>query len=188
MVQTDFVIRATPFRLSRADYDRLVALGFFQRRHVELIHGILVEMSPIGPPHRAVVDRLTKLLVLRLGDRARVSTQQPFIAWDESEPEPDVSVVPEGDYELSHPEQAFLLIEVADASLAYDRETKAPIYAASGVPEYWLVNLVERVVEVYRHPEGGRYTSVDRLKPGARIAPEAFPDVQILVSEILPSR
>lgn len=179
------VILAKPYRLARAAYDKLIELGFFERQHVELIHGTLVEMSPIGPAHRTTVNRLNKLLLPRLLDRAEVAIQQPIVAWDESEPEPDVSIVPLGDYSRELPSTAHLVIEVADASLAYDRETKAALYAATGIPEYWIANLVERVLEVYSEPRSGRYTTVTRLKPGAQIAPAAFPDVVLDVAEIL---
>lgn len=173
-------------RFTRAEYDRLIALGFFQRERVELIHGVLVKMSPIGPPHRSVVDRLTRLLVPRLADRALVSIQQPFAAEDESEPEPDVSVLPLGDYSVNHPDRAFLIVEIADSSLEFDREMKGPLYAASGVEEYWLVNLVERLVEIHAEPVDGRYANVRRVKAGETIAPRAFPDVEISVAELLP--
>ena len=186
MLHADHLIRATPRRLSRAEYDRLIALGFFQRERLELMHGILVEMSPVGPPHRTVVDRLNELLLPRLLGRAKVSIQQPIAAWDDSEPEPDVSVLPIGDYSALHPNCALLVIEVADSSLEYDRHTKGPLYAASSVNEYWIVNLVERIVEVYSDPAQGRYQTSARFKPGATIAPRDFPEVTIDVSSLLP--
>jgi Uma2 family endonuclease len=173
-------------RFTRTEYDRLIALGFFRRERIELIHGTIVKMSPIGPPHRVVVDRLTRHLVPRLIDRALVSIQQPFAAWDESEPEPDVSVVPLGDYSVDHPGQALLIIEVADSSLDEDRETKAPLYAASGVPEYWIVNLVEKVVEIYTDPADGRYRNSRRARSRETVAPGAFPDVVMSVADLLP--
>lgn len=174
-------------RFTRAEFDRLVALGFFHEdERVELVHGILVRMTPPGPPHRSVVDRLTEMLVPRLLDRARVCIQQPFVAHDESEPEPDVSVVPMGDYSVDHPDIAFLVIEVADSSLRYDRETKAPLYAASKVAEYWIVNLSERVVEVHSDPAAGRYARVVRATPDDTLRVTAFPDIEIQVSALLP--
>lgn len=178
--------RSAPRRFTRAEYDRLVSLGFFRHERIELLHGTIVRMSPIGPPHRAVVDRLTRLLVPRLLDRALVCIQQPLCAWDESEPEPDVSVVPLGDYSVDHPERAYLVIEVADSSLDEDRATKAPLYAASAVPEYWIVNLVERVVEIHTEPDGALYRNIRRVRARETIAPSAFPDVQMLVSDLLP--
>lgn len=172
---------------TRAEFDRLVATGFFHEdERVELIHGILIRIAPPGPPHANTVDRLNELLVLRLAGRARVRIQQPLVACDDSEPEPDVAVVPLGDYSVDHPDRALLVIEVADSSLHYDRETKGPLYAASGFAEYWIVNLPERVVEVYGGPAEGRYSRVERVKSGGVLRPAAFPDVEIPVREILP--
>ena len=178
--------RPTLRRFTRPEYDRLVALGFFRQERIELLHGTIVRMSPIGPPHRDVVDRLNELLLPRLIGRARVSIQQPFAAWDDSEPEPDVSVIPLGDYSVDHPQRAHLIIEVADSSLEEDRELKARLYAASGVPEYWIVNLVQHVVEIHTEPMKGAYGRVRRAKASETIAPGAFPDVPINVADLLP--
>ncbi len=160
-------------------------LGFFRGERVELIEGIVVRMAPIGPEHASVVDQLTKLLILALGDRARVRTQHPLLAADDSEPEPDVAVVPAGTYLERHPDRAFLVVEVAASSLQYDRETKAPLYAVSNVEEYWIVDLGARVVEVYARPEGGRYAESRRFALGDRLALASFPDVAIDVGRLL---
>src|SRR5689334_4201358 len=95
-----------PRRLTRAEYDRMAELGFFRGERVELIRGVVIAMAPIGPRHRSVVDRLNELLLPRLIGRARVSIQQPFLAADESEPEPDVSVLPYRRYSDQHPGRA----------------------------------------------------------------------------------
>lgn len=173
-------------RFRRAEYDRMVAMGLFQGERVELLHGVIVGMSPIGPPHATVVDRLNRTLVLKLFERALVRIQQPLAAWDDSEPEPDVSVVPLGDYSVDHPDRAQLVIEVADSSLVIDRETKVPLYAASCVLEYWIVNLVERVVEVYTDPEGPGYRSHRRARARDTVSPGAFPDLVLRVGDLLP--
>lgn len=180
------LVAAKPRRLRRDEYERLVALGFFQRERIELLHGTLVQMSPIGPPHRTVVNRLNQLLLPRLMGRAEVFIQQPFAAWDDSEPEPDVTIVPLDDYGARHPDRAFLIIEVSDSSLIYDRESKGPLYAASNVDEYWIVNLVERCVEVHAEPDDGRYQRTARLRAGATIAPRAFPEIVVNVADLLP--
>jgi Uma2 family endonuclease len=172
-------------RLTRAEYDRMIELGFFRGERLELIHGALLRMSPIGPPHAAAVTCLNRLLVTRLSDRAEVRIQQPIYAVDDSEPEPDVAVVPLGDYSRRHPEGAFLIIEVADSSLEHDRETKAPLYAASGVREYWIVDVAARAIEVFTDPEGGRYARVRRVASGAAVAPGAFEDVTIAVDDVV---
>src|SRR5690348_4349224 len=130
--------------LRRVEYDRLVALGTFDRERIELIGGALRRMSPIGPPHASTVDDLNRLLVLALVGRAIVRVQGSFAADELSEPEPDLCILPLGDYRSAHPSEAHLIIEVSDSSLAYDRGEKAQLYAACGVPEYWVVNLVDR--------------------------------------------
>ncbi len=184
MLQSDLLARVKPRRLTRVEYDRMVQLGFFGDERLELLHGMVIAMSPIGPPHREVVDLLTEALVLALHGRARVSTQNPFVASDDSEPEPDLAVVPLGTYRTDHPHRAFLVIEVADSSLDADRDVKGPLYASSGVPEYWLVNLVDEVVEVYTDPVGGRYRSARAASIGETLHPAAFPDVAVAVAPL----
>jgi Uma2 family endonuclease len=171
--------------LRRVEYDRLVALGTFDGERVELIAGELRRMSPIGPPHSDTVDRLAELLVLALAGRARVRVQGSFAADALSEPEPDVSVLPLRDYGAAHPHEAHLIIEVADSSLKYDRQEKAQLYAECGVPDYWVVNLVERVVEVHRQPRAGRYELMTVHPRGARLAVLAFPDVELTIDDFL---
>src|SRR5262249_47960652 len=151
-MQAPEVFRAQPRRLARTEYGRMAELGFFRGERVELIHGIVIRMPPIGPQPADVVDRLNALFVRALGDRARVRVQQPFVANDDSEPEPDVAIVPSRSYSHGHPDRAFLIIEVAESSLAYDRETKAPLYAASGVDEFWIVDIEGRAIEVFTTP------------------------------------
>ena len=178
------IAHAEPHRLTRKEYDRLAELGFFEGERVELVHGIVVRMSPIGPGHADPIDRLMEWLVPALLGRARVRIQQPFVACDESEPEPDVAVVPVGPYAKAHPDRAHFLVEVAESSLAYDRETKAPLYAASEVPEYWVVDVASRAVEVYTAPLAGRYTSVVRFTAPDTLRPLAFPDLAIQVATL----
>lgn len=171
--------------MSRAEYDRMVHLGFFERERVELIHGMVVRMAPIGPPHSEVLTRLNERFTQALAARARVRIQLPLIAWDESEPEPDVAVVPARSYADAHPEEAFLVVEVAESSLDYDRDTKAPLYAASRVAEYWIVDVTGKAIEVYAKPEGGRFTSVQRFGLGDVVTASAFPDVSIGVRDLV---
>jgi Uma2 family endonuclease len=181
------VSRATEsFRpLRRVEYDRLVALGTFDGERIELIRGALRRMSPIGPPHTSTVDRLTRLLVLALADFAWVRVQGSFAADDLSEPEPDFCIFPLGDYDTAHPSEAHLIVEVSDSSLDYDRGEKAQLYAACGVPEYWVVNLVERVVEVHREPATDGYRQITTVPKGARLRLLAFPDVELAVDDFV---
>jgi Uma2 family endonuclease len=175
-------------RLRRTEYEKLAELGAFENERVELLNGQLVCMSPIGPPHSSTVDRLTQLLAHYLFGRTIVRVQGPFAASDESEPEPDLALLPLGNYSKEHPVRAELLIEVAESSLPYDRGPKLSVYAECGVPEYWIVNLVDRRVEVHRKPGGGRYWQVQYFEEGSRVSPLCFPDFELVVTDILPSR
>jgi Uma2 family endonuclease len=171
-------------RMSRAEYDRLVMEGWFHDERIELIDGILVEMAPIGPPHCDPIDVLNRRFVTGVGDRATVRVQLPFAAGDFSEPEPDLALVPAGRYGKEHPSHAFLIVEVAESSLRYDRETKAPLYAACGVDEYWIVDVNAWRIEVYDRPADGRFTRVRTFDPGESVAPAAFGELAIGVNEL----
>jgi Uma2 family endonuclease len=172
----------------RKEYERLVEQGMFQRERVELIRGFIVQMRPIGPRHAETVRRLQRLLARALGDRAIVDSQNPFAAGEQSEPEPDVKVIPDQDYSNAHPAVALLMIEVADTSLEYDRTDKASLYAEAGeVREYWIVNLVDDVVEVHRDPDArGHWRSLTTIARGGSLSPAAFPDVVLRVDDFLP--
>jgi Uma2 family endonuclease len=163
----------------------MVELGFFRDERVELLYGVITSMSPKGPPHDSAIERLTERLVPALTGRANVRIQCAFAASDGSEPEPDVAIVPRGDYRNAHPSQAFVIIEVADSSLGTDRGVKAALYAESGVEEYWVVNVRDGIVEVYGEIVRGVYTRVMPHRAGAKIALTRYPDVEIAVADIL---
>ena len=162
----------------------MVARGSFEDARIELLKGGVVEMSPQGPRHVAIVRRLTRFMVLVVGSRAEVQVQGPLALLDDSEPEPDVALVPPG-YEDELPPRAHLVIEVADSSLPKDRGIKAEVYAEAGIPEYWIVNVPERVVEVHRAPQGGVYRERYVCRSGDELTVQAFPDIRISVLEIL---
>jgi Uma2 family endonuclease len=170
--------------LACAEYERLVELGAFDDERVELLDGFLVTMSPQGARHAEVVGRLNRLFTIALADRACVRIQSPLAAGDQSLPEPDLAVVPLGDYTRGHPDRGLLVIEVADSSLSKDR-IKAGVYAAAGVVEYWIVNLIDDVVEVHVDAAGDRYRNMSTHGLGATIASREFPDVQIRIDELL---
>ena len=157
----------------------------FQDERIELLRGVLVPMSPIGPPHSGTIDLLTRLLVLALEGKATVRVQNPFAALDDSEPEPDFSVVPLGDYRTAHPERAELVIEVAKSSLRRDRGVKLHIYAENGVPEYWIVNLRDQRIEVHTDPSPEGYRTVRSVGPGETLSPTRFPDITFNVGDIV---
>jgi Uma2 family endonuclease len=116
-----------------------------------------------------------------------VRVHGPFVASENSEPEPDLALVPNEDYSRDHAASAFLMIEVAESSLRKDRILKASLYARAGVPEYWIVNLRERVVEVHRAVREGRYATVTAHGRDETIHPEAFPDIAVAIAGILPT-
>lgn len=173
-------------RFSRAEYDRLVDLGFFGDERLELLHGMVVAMNPQGAPHAHVIRVLNRLLTIAVGDRGIVQPQCPLALSDDSEPEPDFAVLAPGDYRREHPKTALLVVEVADSSQRKDRLVKAPLYASAGVPEYWIVLVTEGVVEVHREPHEGRYRRLETVGRGATIELVALPGVAIAADDILP--
>lgn len=173
-------------RMKRSEYDLLVREGVFDNERVELVFGQVVAMSPIDPAHVESTRRIHERLLLALVGRATVTCQAPFAATDDSEPEPDVYVTPLGDYWHEHPSRAYLVIEVAKSSLAYDRGEKAFLYGISQVDEYWIVDHVHGVVEVRRDQLEGTWRTITTHGRGATISPLAFPEVAIAVSDILP--
>ena len=162
----------------------MLEAGLFRNEHVELIRGIIVRMSPQKDAHAMVIQILTRMLVPALVGRADVRVQLPFAAGDDSMPEPDLAVVAVGRFGQSHPERAFLIIEVAETSLAEDRTEKAEIYASAEVAEYWVVNVLDRSIEVHMEPSRGAYTRVTPYRVGQEVAPSAFADVAIEIADL----
>jgi Uma2 family endonuclease len=171
--------------ITRSEYERMIELGLFQDERVELIRGVLVKMSPQLAPHASTIRKLTHLLVARLQGRFAVSIQSPLALSNDSEPEPDVAIVPLGDYDTRHPSTAVLVIEVSDTTLRKDR-LKAAVYASAGIGEYWIVNLGARTVEAHASPDGDRYAETRTLRTGDVLRPVAIADVELAVAEILP--
>jgi len=181
------VVDGEPIRpMRRSEYELLAAQGCFEDERVELLFGMVVKMSPIDPAHSESVVQVADLLRDPLRGRARVRLHSPFAASEWSEPEPDVFVVPNGEYWTAHPDRAYLVVEVARTSLQRDRGPKAMLYATSNVEEYWIVDHENGVVEVFRDPRGGTWLSRSTYERGETITPLRFPDVTIAVSDILP--
>lgn len=177
-------------RFSVNDYHRMAETGVLRPdARVELLDGKIIDMSPIGPFHGGLVKRLSRLFNLKAKGRWLVSTQDPVRLDDHSEPEPDVMLLRPAadDYTSRHPrpEDVFLIIEVSDTTLEYDRAEKLPAYGRAGVAEVWIVNLTEATVEVYREPHFTGYGSKTILRAGDQAAPQAFPDVMVDVMELL---
>ena len=173
-------------RLTRIEYDALVAQGAFQHERVELVFGMVVAMSPIDPSHVKSTTLLAKMLTLALGDRAEVRCQQPIAATDDSEPEPDLYVTPPSESWTEHASRAHLVIEVARTSLAYDRGEKALLYGIAEVEEYWIVDLVNGLIEVRRDRDRGTWRTITTFRRGQTIAMLAFGDVTVDVAAVLP--
>ena len=178
------------WRFTVDDFQLMGEVGIFKESdRVELIDGEIYLMNPIGFGHGGRVKRLNRIFSRLLRDRALVSVQDPIQVRPRAQPQPDVILLRsrDDDYSTSHPTAAdvLLLIEVADSSLEYDRNTKAPLYARAGIAEYWIVNLIGAHVIVLREPVDGVYRSVQVLAPEDSVQPLAFPDISIAVSEIL---
>jgi len=172
--------------LKRVEYDRLVRDGFFEDERVELLLGLVVPMSPTDPAHSESTYQVVEAIRKAIGARARVREQTQFAASDISEPQSDVMVTPNGPFWDDHASRAFLVVEVARSSLRKDKGPKAVIYGSANVDEYWIVNHIDEVVEVYRDRHDGEWRQRTTHQRGETIAMLAFPDVQIAVSEILP--
>ena len=174
-------------RLKRREYHQLGELGAFDDERVELLFGLVVTMSPPDPSHEESTGTLGELLGEQLRGRARVRVQSAFAASDESEPLPDLLVVPPRKYWDEHPSRAFLVVEVSRSSLRKDRGVKAVLYASVAIDEYWIVDVEGGVVHVLRDPDGeGHWRSKAEARRGDVVRPLAFPDVEVPVERILP--
>jgi Uma2 family endonuclease len=183
-------------RFSRAEYERLIDLGVFQPgEHIELIGGELMVAEPQGAAHYTAIRKSAKALEAAFGPGWEVRTEGPIGLDDDSEPEPDVAVVPGSpdDYRHAHPSRPVLTVEISESSLAADRRRKGSLYARAGLADYWVLNLVDRVLEVYREPAsdsaapfGWRYARSEVFDASARVTPLAAPGSSISVSQLLP--
>jgi len=183
-------------RWKRVEYERLVHLGAFDEDdRIELIGGQLIVAEPKGSEHATAVGMASDALGVALPSGWIVRVQDPIALDDESEPEPDLAVVrgPRAQYRHTHPMRPALIIEVAESSLRFDRIEKGSLYARAGIVDYWVVNLIDRVVEVYREPGadltapyGWRYLSMDRFAPSSAITPIAVPATPIPAAALLP--
>ena len=170
--------------ITRAEYHAMGEAGLFQNERVELIEGVIVRVPPRSEPHDLTIERLNEILLPRLVGRARVRIQLAFAASEYSEPEPDVAVVPRDERRGDHPAHATLLIEVALSSLRFDRGTKAAVYARAGVPEYWVVDVAERAIQVFSACDGERYMRATLHRGSDVLAVPGFPDVSFAVDEL----
>jgi Uma2 family endonuclease len=164
------------YRWTVALYHQMIETGILgEDERIELIKGELATMSPIGAEHSGTLKKLTEMLFEQLRRRAVISVQDPLQVDDYSEPEPDLALLaPRRDFykrALPRPADVLLVIEVADSSLAYDRTIKMALYAGAGIAEAWIVNLIDRWIEVYRDPSSAGYTTLLKILPGKSVAP-----------------
>lgn len=183
-------------RWKRVEYDRLIELAVFQPgERLELLDGLLAVREPQGTRHSAAIRRVVEASRRAIGDAWQVDSQLPIALDEDSEPEPDVSVVPRdaGAYREGHPSRPALIVEVAESSYRIDRRFKASLYARAGIADYWIVDVVRQTVEVHRQPEeakddalGWRYGRIETLRPPATVRALIAPDVEIPVADLLP--
>jgi len=183
-------------RWTRAEYDRLIEIGVFQPGEpVELLGGALVVSEPQNSEHHTAIGLVEDALRAALGPGWLVRSQGPIELDDESEPEPDVAVAP-GDrrtYSRRHPSRPVLVVEISESSLAFDRAHKGSLYARARLDDYWVLNLVDRVLEIYRRPVadatapfGWRYASREVLSAESSVELLAAPRARARVSDLLP--
>ena len=187
---------ARPRRWTRPEYGRLIEVGVFRPGEpVELLGGELIVSEPQGSAHYTAIGLVEDALRVALGPGWLVRSQGPIALDDESEPEPDIAVTRGGrrDYSREHPSRPALVVEVAESSLPLDREHKGSLYARARLDEYWILNLVDRVLEVYRlaiqdpsAPFGWRYASREIVGPESSVAPLVAPHASVVVRNLLP--
>jgi Uma2 family endonuclease len=175
------------------EYYKMAEVGILAPdERVQLIEGEIIEMPPIGPRHAFNVDRLAELLHARLAERARIRSQNPIRLAPGAEPEPDVAVVKPHPaqprvYASRHPgpDDALLIIEIADSTLSFDLGDKAAMYANHGVVELWVLDLLDDRLVVHREPTPSGYVNVRTVTRGESVSALAFPDVTFTADEIL---
>jgi Uma2 family endonuclease len=184
-----------PYLWTREEYYRLAETGFFEGKQVELLEGEIFEMSPMKTPHATAIRLIVELMRKIFTDGFVVDSQMPLGFSQKSEPEPDIAVVKGEirDFVESHPASAELLIEVSDTTLLYDRNRKGSLYAKNNIQDYWIINLKDRRLEIYRRPMTDRETfygfgfgEIQILREGDTVSPLVKPEVEIKVSDLLP--
>jgi Uma2 family endonuclease len=190
--QTAIQEEPAPYRFTVKEWHRLGEAGFYtDQGGVELLDGEIIAMSPVGSRYILAILNLTDFFGERNQRRYLVSVNNPVEVDDFSEPLPDFALLPRSQKSakrLPFSRDAYLIIEVSETSLAHDRGRKLRKYARSGVPEYWIVNLQQDLIEIYRLPKGDEYLEKKIAKVGEMVAPQAFPDMAVAVSEIIPPR
>lgn len=178
--------------VSTGEYLRMGEAGVFAREaRLELIAGEILEMAPIGSAHAGTVIRLIRLFGRLVGDQAMLSVQNPLVVNDHSVPQPDVVLLKPraDDYTTSHPvaEDALLVVEVADTTLAFDLGTKAALYSRGGIAELWVVDLQDRSVRVFREPSASGYRASFTVVAGQSVSCLALPAITLAPADLVPA-
>ncbi len=170
-------------------YYKMIEMGMIDNyEKAEIIDGEMVQKMTIGDRHAWAVDTLAKFFIKNQPDNVRVCVQNPLRLGDFNEPEPDIVLADLTKYDGKRhprPEETILVVEVADASLRYDRDKKLPLYAEAGIREVWIVNLRDNVVEVHQRPSIGIYQIARVFKPGESVESSVLPDLQLTVNEVI---
>jgi Uma2 family endonuclease len=179
-------------QLTTAEYYGMMESGIIREgERVELILGQIFTMAAKGTRHTVTTTKLLKTLLTLVGDGAIVRCQDPITLPNNSEPEPDIVIarLRSDDYINSHPAPAdiILVIEVADSTIKFDRDTKAPLYATAGIGEYWIVNLIDDRLEIYRQPEGDIYTSIEIVTPPRSIGLPQHSEISLDIGDFFPA-
>lgn len=175
-------------RWTRREYYQMAEAGMFQPdEHVELIDGEIITMTPQRSQHAAVIGKVEAALRQAFGEGYWVRTQMPLAVSEDSDPEPDVAIVPgsPNDYLNEHPTTALLVVEVSDTTLPLDREKKAWLYAQYQIPEYWILNLKDNQLEVFRNPQSSKYQSHFIMQAPQTVEPVHASGFRIPVSALL---
>lgn len=186
---TSVTVQAPKRLFSVEEYHRLAEAGILREDdRVELIHGEIIQMSPIGPKHAGNLDRFVRIFTFLFGESAIVRSQNPVQLNDFSEPKPDISILKPRDdfYTNAHPtkDDVTLIIELSESSLNYDREVKLPEYASNGIPEYWIIDLKAGRVIVHTEPSGEEYLNIKTFRINEQVESPVLPKA-ISVRELL---
>ena len=177
-------------RYTVTEYFALVEIGVLgERDRIELLAGEIIVMSPIGEPHMYSTDLMASDLIIALQGRAWVRVQGAIQLDDRSRPEPDIAILrlrPGYDISPATPADVYLVIEVSDTSLRYDRGEKLARYAEAGIPEVWIANLQGQELEVYTEPSGAGYANIRVVPSDGSVSPQAFPDVTLRLRDFMP--
>jgi len=176
-------------RFTVDEYYKMIELGMLKDyEKADIIGGELIQKMPIGDKHAAVVDVLNRFFVKNVSDNIRVRIQNPVRLSDFDEPEPDIALADLTKYDgRRHPRPAeiLLVVEVSDSTLKYDRDTKLALYAEAEIPEVWIVNLPNDIIEIHQKPSSGIYQLTKIFKRGETIESETLPNLHLAVDEIL---